>query len=328
MLNIGAFTFTLSVLLSLIILKFYFNLALKYSIVDNPNSRSSHITPTVRGSGIIIPIIWIFWFLISDYQFPFLTLGLLLVSIIGFCDDIKPVNPYIRLVGQTFAFLLLWYQLMGNIKWDIWLVPIAIVSIGALNAVNFMDGINGITGLYALSILIPLQIHFAPQFLALTPWLCIIIAILSFGWFNFRKNALCFAGDVGSLSLGYIFVFFILALMFGKDPLNLQSAQSFEFNFAYILLLKMYGLDVILTLFQRLFARQKLFIAHRMHLYQILVNERKIPHLLVSSIYAIIQLIFSVWVLWFTPSPITTTITIAMLTLVYLFVKYAVTPRV
>jgi hypothetical protein len=125
-----------------------------------------------------------------------------------------------------------------------------------------MDGINGITGLYELAILIPLQIHFAPEFLTLHPWLCLIFSILTFGCFSFRELALCFAGDVGIFSLGYILVFYILVLMFGMNPINIERARSYDFNFAYILLLSMYDLDVILTLFQRLFAGHKIFSAH------------------------------------------------------------------
>src|SRR5690606_25667046 len=66
-------------------------------------------------------------------------------------------------------------------------------------------------------------------------------------------------------------------------------------NAIYILFLTVYGVDSVLTIIHRLMLRQNIFDAHRLHFYQILANEQKIPHLVVSTIYAIVQAL----IIWF-----------------------------
>jgi UDP-GlcNAc:undecaprenyl-phosphate GlcNAc-1-phosphate transferase len=311
----------LFILVSFIILISYISIAKQFRIVDVPNYRSSHSRVTIRGGGIVIPLIWFLWFLLNDYPLPFLTLGLLILAFLGFWDDIHNLDFRIRVSAQIVSFFLVWYQIFGDTNWNLWGLPVAIVSIGALNAVNFMDGINGMTGLYALAFFIPLQQKFTNNFLEPTPLILLIIAILSFGFFNFRKKAICFLGDVGSLTIGLIFVFYILALIYGFNPLNLSKVSIGEFNISYLLLLSLYGIDVILTLFQRLFLGYNLSSPHRMHLYQILVNEKQKPHLFISFIYAFLQLLINIAVLWCEPTLFESLLLISFLCIIYIFLK-------
>src|SRR5690606_6799075 len=62
-------------------------------------------------------------------------------------------------------------------------------------------------------------------------------------------------------------------------------------NWSYTLFLAVYGVDSVLTIIHRLILRENIFDAHRLHFYQVLANERKVSHLLVSSIYAVVQVI-------------------------------------
>ncbi len=55
------------------------------------------------------------------------------------------------------------------------------------------------------------------------------------------------------------------------------------------MLLGVYGVDSILTIVHRIILRENIFEAHRKHAYRIMANELKIPHVVVSSIYMIIQ---------------------------------------
>jgi UDP-N-acetylmuramyl pentapeptide phosphotransferase/UDP-N-acetylglucosamine-1-phosphate transferase len=311
----------LSPLVSFFIIILYISIAKQFKIVDVPNHRSSHSRVTIRGGGVIIPLIWFFWFVLNDYPLTYLTIALLILSIFGFWDDIKNLDLPIRIAAQIISFLLIWYQLFGNSNWTLWVLPIAIITIGALNAVNFMDGINGITGLYALAFFIPLQLKFTNHFFEPSPWILLIIAILSFGFFNFRKNAICFLGDVGSLTIGLVFIFYILALIYGFNPLKINEVSKGEFNISYLLLLSLYGIDVILTLFQRLFQGHKLSSPHRMHFYQILVNENNVPHLLVSFLYAFFQLLINIWVLWYTPTQFQSLLLILFQCIIYIILK-------
>jgi UDP-N-acetylmuramyl pentapeptide phosphotransferase/UDP-N-acetylglucosamine-1-phosphate transferase len=144
-----------------------------------------------------------------------------------------------------------------------------------------MDGINGITGAYSLVVLGGLQyvnlrqIHFINEDMIWLPMLACIV----FLYFNFRKSAKCFAGDVGSITIAFWIMFLLLNLIFASN------------NWVYILFLAVYGVDAALTIIHHLLLRQNIFKPHRLHFYQVLANEQQIPHLLVSCLYAFIQLV-------------------------------------
>ena len=143
-----------------------------------------------------------------------------------------------------------------------------------------MDGINGMTVLYTASVLIALFYFNAFFFFAdyKLIWL-ITMAAAIFGFFNCRKKAICFAGDVGSVSISFILIYLILALIIRTG------------NLIFVLLFAVYGIDSIMTIIYRLAKKENIFKAHRSHLYQLMANERKIPHLIVSSIYFVVQMI-------------------------------------
>ena len=150
-----------------------------------------------------------------------------------------------------------------------------------------MDGINGMTGLYSLVTLGSL-LYINQNFIAFTDKNFIIypiIASLVFLFFNFRKKAKCFAGDVGSMSIA----FWVLAL------LGLLIIKTQELK--YLLFLTVYGVEVVLTILQRLKSKENIFEAHRRHLYQLFSNEKKISHLIVSSVYAFLQLLINITVI-------------------------------
>ena len=92
-------------------------------------------------------------------------------------------------------------------------------------------------------------------------------------------------GDIGSMGIA----FWVIALT------GLLMMKTDEFK--WILFLTVYGVEVVLTIVERLKLKENIFEAHRRHLYQLLVNEKKIPHLTVSSIYAGLQLIINITVI-------------------------------
>jgi hypothetical protein len=65
-------------------------------------------------------------------------------------------------------------------------------------------------------------------------------------------------------------------------------------DISYIVLLLVYGVDTVLTIIHRILLKEKITQPHRKHLYQLLANELKLPHLLVASIYALVQVIVSI----------------------------------
>jgi UDP-GlcNAc:undecaprenyl-phosphate GlcNAc-1-phosphate transferase len=165
------------------------------------------------------------------------------------------------------------------------LIILFIITIGIVNAINFMDGINGMTGSYAfitLGTLLYINEYLVEDFSSNSLIITAMVAVAVFNFFNFRTRAKCFAGDVGSVSNAFILIFLIGKLILASG------------NVAYILLLFVYGLETVTTIFFRLLRKENIFEAHRSHYFQFLVNEKKIPHLYVSSGYAIIQLLFNV----------------------------------
>ena len=113
-----------------------------------------------------------------------------------------------------------------------------------------------------------------------------IIALLLFNFYNTRKKARCFAGVVGSISLAILIVFLLI--------MRIKETNQF----AYIGLLLVYGIDAVYTIVQRLYQRENIFKPHRKHLYQYYSNEKKIPHVWVSIVYAVIQLVISLAIVY------------------------------
>ena len=217
-------------------------------------------------------------------------IGLTLICGVSFWDDIASLPNRVRIVFHFLSISLVFYGLGLFVSLPWWLIGIAyIFFVGILNAYNFMDGINGITGLYSLSVLIALQcvnyiiIPFTPpDFINYA-----ILACIVFLFFNFRKHAKCFAGDIGSMAISFWIVTLLLQLM-----LKTQSV-------IWILFLTVYGVDSVCTILHRLYLRQNIFQAHRLHFYQVLTNERGISHLKVSTGYALVQFIFCIILITF-----------------------------
>ena len=310
-------------LMLFILLLIYFKIADHYNIIDKPNHRSAHSEITLRGGGIIYPIAFLLFLTnlfighnsTDNFQNYFIFgLGMLALCTISFIDDILDLSSKIRLVFHFISVTLLLYFINAFQLLPIWAIPILfIVIIGILNAYNFMDGINGMTGLYSLVILSTLLYinqnltKFTDDNFIIYP----IVASLVFLFFNFRKKAKCFMGDIGSMGVA----FWVLALL----GLLMMKTQDIK----YILFLTVYGVDVVLTIVERFKLKENIFEAHRRHLYQLFSNEKKVSHLIISSIYTLLQLIINVLVIllkfpnWFIFAMI-----ILPILLLYIIIKY------
>lgn len=266
----------------------YFRIALNYQIIDKPNDRSSHKRHTIRGGGIIFPISIIFWFILNKFQYPFFVSGMLLIAFISFIDDVKTLPNYIRFFVQFLTASLLLYQIQPGISIYSYLLVITLI-VGTLNAWNFMDGINGITGLYSLLTLMTMFFvnHTMVSFTSETMLACVIISLLVFNWFNVRKRARCFAGDVGSISIAFIISMLMIQLIYETG------------NFLFVGFFLLYGLDTVSTIIFRLYKKENIFKAHRSHFYQFLANDRNWSHLAVSSLYSLVQLAVNIFIIFY-----------------------------
>jgi len=268
----------------------YFRLATQFNIVDKPNHRSSHNMVTIRGGGIIFALSVLLQPLFFKFGYPYFLSGLLIVTFISFMDDLSPVSNKLRLLVHLVCVGLMFYEAELFQLPIYWLILALFFVIGTINAINFMDGINGITGVYSLVLLLTLfYINYIEHFIVQELLIVVIISLLVFLFFNFRTKAKCFAGDAGSVGIAFIIAFLLLKLVIKTENLN------------YILLLLVYGLDTTTTIIFRIIRKERVFEPHRSHFYQFWANERKGSHLIISSLYALVQLAINALVIRFLP---------------------------
>lgn len=274
--------FTLLVLSSIL----YLYLAKKYKIIDKPNERSSHTKITVRGGGIVFTIAIILFFLLNNYQYPYFFVGVLIISLVSFLDDMYTLSSKIRFPFQFLAILLILHQVLLPFPYSISLMYLAyfFFGVGVVNMFNFMDGINGITGFYSLAVLSGLYfINVNEQIINSDLIIYVVLSILIFGFYNFRKKALFFAGDIGSITIGMLL--FFIGLLF---TVKLSSPLI-------LLLVVIYGADATCTfLYRKIFTKENVFKPHRHHIYQKIVDVYKISHLKIAVIYALLQVVVNV----------------------------------
>ncbi len=274
----------------------YFKIADKCNIIDKPNERSSHSAIVLRGGGIIFLIgVWL-WSAFYGFQYPWLLAAVTLAAGISFVDDIHSLPDSIRLVVQ-FTAMGLMFQQLDILHLDMWWVVILalIVCVGASNIINFMDGVNGITAGYSLAVLIPLLImNHKIGFMEESFLVVVILSVLVFSIFNFRERgkAKCFAGDVGSVGIAFIMLFAIGKLVMATGDVT------------WLLFLLVYGVDGCLTICHRILLHENLGEAHRKHTYQLMANELKMSHVVVSLIYMALQLVVSLGFIYLCPNTI------------------------
>jgi UDP-N-acetylmuramyl pentapeptide phosphotransferase/UDP-N-acetylglucosamine-1-phosphate transferase len=281
--------YLLVLLLLFLIELLYFKVADSWNIIDRPNERSSHTHITLRGGGVIFFFGVLLYSVTHRWEYPWFVLALTLITFISFWDDVRSASRGIRLLFHFTAMALMCYQWgLFGISW--WWIPVALViCTGIINAYNFMDGINGITGGYSLVILGAMAYvnHFVAPFIEPSFLYTVMCAVVVFCFFNFRKRAKCFAGDVGSVSIAFIILFFL-----GKLIIRTQ-------DFSWIILLAVYGVDSVLTIVHRVMLHENISLPHRKHAYQLMANELHIPHVCVSLIYMAIQAVVIAGYLFF-----------------------------
>lgn len=263
---------------SIIITGYVLKILLKRNILDNPNDRSNHKTPTPRGGGIaiiliLIPaILWIqSYFNVNEY---YLLASLIILATISFIDDVKPLPPLVRFITQIIAIILCIIPLYAGSSAGIffgylplWL-DMTICAIGWLwfiNLYNFMDGIDGITTTETISIssgtiaiaaitLLPLEYLFYASSL--------IAVSLGFMYWNWHP-AKIFMGDIGSISLGFIIGYLLIKLSLAGYIMPCLIVAGY------------YLFDSTFTIIKRLINGKKIWEAHSEHFYQQAVRGGK-----------------------------------------------------
>lgn len=291
-----ALTLIVTFLVIMLSLKLYFPFAEKRGMLAGVNHRSSHTKPVITGAGFIFYISYVFYvisFVFSTEDVPWaLFLGMTMLAVVSFIDDLKELWFFIRLVVQLLAVILMLYQIFLDCSVDLFarnaslLITFTIVglifSIGFVNLYNFMDGLNGMMAGITISALIMYALidYFVVDFIDSSILIYTAIPTLVFAFYNARRQARCFAGDVGSVVLGFVMVYMLLSLLMKT------------YNIMYIFIFASVYLEAAMTVIQRLLAGQNIFKPHRIHMFQLLCNEYKHNHVKISAFYALNQMLF------------------------------------
>lgn len=250
------------------------NVLLRRALLDHPNARSSHKTPVPRGGGWALAIVLIPGMLLAAAMEKNLALhaglimGAVILAAVSWLDDRSQGGAGIglRLSAHILAACLgsLAFppqDLLFGGALPLWFDRTLMIIAWAwfINLYNFMDGIDGITGVETISIdtgvcIILSAANITDPF-AGTLTLLLTGACLGFLALNWHP-AKIFMGDIGSVALGYLTGFLLIAL-------------AVKGQWASAIILPLYYLaDSGITLGRRILRSEKFWQAHRQHFYQ------------------------------------------------------------
>ena len=182
-----------------IIIPFVKKIALHVGALDIPNERKVHTKPMPRLGGLGIYSGFLLGYMLFGEHTPAMNsilIGSFILIITGMIDDIKPMKPLPKLIGQLTASLII--VLYGKIL-------LSDVSFFGYY-INLIDGLDGLAG--GISSIYFLTIGIISYFQGRTGLAVVITFImlgstLGFLVHNFHP-AKIFMGDSGSMFLGFI----------------------------------------------------------------------------------------------------------------------------
>ena len=242
---------------------------LRRRLLDQPNARSSHRQPTPCGGGVAFVLVAavagaLALLNASHAALAALPLLALPLAVVGFLDDRHNLPAALRYVVQLTTALLLILVSPLPLPWLA--LPLLLIAVTAvINFTNFMDGLDGlVAGCMAVA--------FAALALAASwPVWALVGSLLGFLLWNWSP-AKVFMGDVGSTFLGAVFAGLVLQARSWPEALGLLLVAT-----------PLLG-DACLCIPRRLLAGQRVFQAHRLHLFQRL-HQAGWSHARVSSLY-------------------------------------------
>jgi UDP-N-acetylmuramyl pentapeptide phosphotransferase/UDP-N-acetylglucosamine-1-phosphate transferase len=239
------------------------------AILDRPVERSVHRAPVPRGGGlVVVPAVLVAWLALALLaQAPPGTLTIVLaaaaLAALSWRDDVAGLPIALRLAAHAVAVAVGLAALPPGVFQGL-LPPLAdraaagLLWLWFLNAYNFMDGIDGITGVETAAIGLGIALVAAARPAdgdASMAALALAAGGLGFLRWNWHP-AQIFMGDVGSIALGYLGGFLLLAL----------AAHGL---WAPAVILPLYYIaDAGITMARRALAGERFWEAHRRHFYQ------------------------------------------------------------
>jgi len=249
-------------------------------MIDQLNDRSSHSQPTPRGGGVAFVLFasvasalaWLVRSTSFSAPLPLLAAPLIAMplALVGFLDDRYNLPASWR-YGVQLTTALVMILASPLVAPSLVVLPLLMLLLFAVTAVinftNFMDGLDGlVAGCMTVAIT-----SAAIQLSAPWPIWALVGALLGFLLWNWSP-AKVFMGDVGSTFLGAVFAMLVLQASTWSEALALLLVAT-----------PLLG-DACLCVPRRLMAGQRVFLAHRLHLFQRL-HQAGWPHARVSSLY-------------------------------------------
>lgn len=303
--------FFLSLITTIIITPLIIKLAYKIGAVDKPDERKVHqkIMPRLGGLAIFIGVI-AGYFAAELYKekITAISLGALLIIIIGVLDDIYQLSAKTKFIGQLIVaglivasgltIDLLTIPFIGDFELGLWSYPITILWIvGITNAINLIDGLDGlsagISGIGITTIAILSGINGAMMIFTFS--MILLGSIIGFLFYNFYP-AKIFMGDTGALFLGYsISIISLLGLY--------KSVTLFSF-LVPIIILGVPVFDTTFAIIRRIVNRKPISAPDKSHIHHRLLDmglsHRKTVLLMYGFgiLFSVAALILSESTLW------------------------------
>ncbi|MGK5094027.1 glycosyltransferase family 4 protein [Deltaproteobacteria bacterium TL4] len=265
-------------------------------LVDIPNERSSHTSPTPRGGGIGFVIAFaltsLLWFLSGSNVIvcsPIFWLVLLPLVGVGILDDRFSVPAKFRYLmqGGVSLTIIAYFEVFPFPYLEGWggtFMASVLTFIGMtamINFYNFMDGIDGIVAGVS-----SIQLGFLAIWFQQPEWWLLVASLLGFLYWNWSP-AKIFMGDTGSTFLGCV----IMTAFLAYEGNTLQHWYALVITFPLTI-------DAVYTIVRRLLRHENIFQAHRSHLYQRL-HQAGWSHARVTSLYMGLTLILGSLIHWF-----------------------------
>lgn len=266
-------------------------LMIRYPILDHPDARKAHSTPTPRGGGVGVVVAFMLGMLVlfaiadvarlAAMQFLGVILAALTIAGVALVDDMRDLRFTVKLAAQGAAALV---AVASGLVIDRLAVPgLGVVPLGWLgvgltlfwivgctNAVNFMDGSDALVGSVMLVASLALALISASEgaWFVYAASLFLAAGFLGFLPFNLPQ-AKIFMGDVGAQFAGFVMaVLAVAAARFDTTQISFLIVPLLLFSLLF---------DAAVTLARRALAGERVSSPHRGHLYQMAVRSGVSP---------------------------------------------------
>jgi UDP-GlcNAc:undecaprenyl-phosphate GlcNAc-1-phosphate transferase len=276
----AASTFSVSFIVTWLLLPILASIAGRIGLVDHPNHRKVHKSPKplIGGLAMVAGVAFSSLVFIPLTNLGGFFIGLAILLIVGFLDDFRELNHRLKFVAQflsmgcliylsgvrleTFGEILPGFILPGG---DL-VVPLTILGgVGVINAVNMADGLDGLAGGLALTAFASFSFltYLNGQFHLMQLSLAFCGALIIFLKYNWHPAAF-FMGDAGSLTVGFTLAFLAIAIS--------QTGQGLVPPVSVLLIMAVPVTDTLTVMAKRMMRKKSPFRADRTHFHHLLLR--------------------------------------------------------